>query len=52
VSFFHRWVRQKLEPALAKIEQLPPDEIGRQELWHGLIAMVRQVRPFVDVDND
>lgn len=52
VSFFHRCVRQKREPALAKIEHLPPDEAGREDLWHGLINMVRTVRPFVDVDND
>ena len=48
VSFFHRCVRQKREPALAKIEHLPPDEVGRDGLWDGLLRLVAAARPYVD----
>lgn len=51
VSFFHRCVREKREPALARIEELPPDDEGREAIWHGLLNMVRAVRPYVDVDD-
>ena len=48
VSFFHRCVSQEREPALTKIEGLPLDDAGRDDLWHGLLSIVARVHPLID----
>lgn len=49
VAFFHHCLDEtgrRREPA--KLEALPPDQAGRDDLWHGLLSLVAAARPFIE----
>jgi hypothetical protein len=31
-----------------KLKELPPDQDGRDDLWHGLVSMVHRLGPLLD----
>jgi hypothetical protein len=48
VSFFHRCVIEKRARVPVKLKELPPDQDGRDDLWHGLVSMVHRLGPLLD----